>query len=80
MFDIVHDNENAIHVAANDNFSNCDNIGMLAFEEGVYFTQGRYGEAFFFLFHFESFQGYNFTGPLILGSIDNAVGALFDAI
>lgn len=80
MLHVVHDDENFVHVAADDDFAHCDDVGVLALQESVDFTEGGDGEALFFLFHLETFQGDDFFGAFVASAIDNAISAFFYAV
>ena len=67
----------SVHVWADDDFSDGDDIGVLRDEEGVDFAQGGDGESVFLFLHLQTFEGHDLLRLALHCAVHDPVGALF---
>ena len=78
--DKVHDDEDLVHVGANDDLAHGDDVGVLRDEQRVDLPQRGDGEALLLALHLEPLQGDDLLSLLVAGAVHDAVGALFNAV
>ena len=77
---IFHNKKYGVEATAHHNLLELDDVSMFDVEQKINFSQARYRDAVFFLFHADAFEGYDFVRLDVAGSVDYSVGSLTDAV